>query len=407
EIILKIEELLEILRNPERLREVIREELEAIRDQYGEPRRTEISADYSNLSQEDLIPETDMVVTLSHEGYIKAQPLDDYQTQRRGGRGKSATSMKDNDFIDKLFVASSHDMCLFFTSRGRVYWRKVYQLPAASRGSKGRPIINVLPLQENERVNTTLAVRDFPDDQFVFFATRNGVVKKTALSAFSRPLASGIIAVDLRQDDYLVKVDITDGTKDVMLISADGQAMRFNENDVRAMGRTAAGVRGIRLKNAEDHVVALIVCDDDSQVLTATEMGNGKRTHITEYPCKGRGGQGVIDIKTEDRNGKVIGAVKVAEDADVMLITNGGTLVRTKVAEVREVSRNTYGVSLIRLTKGEKLVEIAAVPFTETDEEEPVEGNEPIDGDAGASAGANTQASEDTSEPPTSEGDDA
>ncbi len=360
EILKTVADLTDILSRPERLRSVIRDELIAAREQYGDPRRTEIREDFSNLTLEDLITEEDVVVTLSHTGYVKAQPLADYQTQRRGGRGKSATNMKDEDFIDKLFVASTHDTVLFFTSRGKVYWKKVYELPVASRGARGRPIVNLLPLDEGERVNATLAVREYPDNQFVFFATRSGVVKKTPLSAFSRPLSTGIIAVDLRGDDQLVDVAMTDGERDVLLISRYGQAMRFHESNVRAMGRTAAGVRGIRLRDDDDAVVALIVCDD-GEVLTATEMGYGKRTDVREYPSKGRGGLGVIDIKTSDRNGCVIGASLVDPDDEIMLITDGGTLVRTNVSEVSMTSRNTQGVRLIRLSPGERLVELERV----------------------------------------------
>lgn len=375
EILERIADLLDILMSPERLKQVIREELEAIREGYGDERRTQIQQDFANLTVEDLISEEDVVITLSHAGYAKAQPLSDYQTQRRGGRGKSATSMKDEDFIDKLLVASTHDSVLFFSSRGKVYWKKVYELPLASRGSRGRPIVNLLPLESEERINAILTVRDFPDDRFVFFATANGVVKKTALSAFSRPLSSGIIAIDLRDGDSLVDVALTDGSCDVMLLSGAGRAMRFDENDVRSMGRTAAGVRGIRLQNDEDKVVGLIVVGSqtgasaeempvasvDGDVLTVTVNGYGKRTSIEGYPRKGRGGQGVIDIKTTERNGAVVGAVMVHNEDQIMLISNGGTLVRTNVDEISTSGRNTMGVRLIRLGEGEEVAEVERI----------------------------------------------
>lgn len=364
DILQRIAELLEILENPVRLTEVIRSELEAIVEQYGDQRRTEIMAQHSDLTVEDLISDEDVVVTLSHAGYAKAQPLSDYATQRRGGRGKSATNMKEEDFIDKLFVASTHDTVLFFTSVGKVYWKKVYDLPLASRGARGKPIINLLPLEVGERVNAVLTVRDFPEDQFVFFATSKGVVKKTPLSDFSRPRSNGIIALDLRIDDYLVDVALTDGNRDIMLLSSGGRAMRFNENEVRKMGRTAAGVRGIRMPESQS-LIELIVVEEgarDVEVLTATSNGYGKRTAIGDYPCKERrGGQGVIDIKVSDRNGSVVGATLVSDGDEVMLISNTGTLIRTAVKDISRVGRNTQGVRLIRLGEDEKLVEVVAV----------------------------------------------
>jgi DNA gyrase subunit A len=311
------------------------------------------------MTVEDLIADEPVVVTLSHGGYAKAQPLSDYRAQRRGGRGKSATAMKDEDFVDKLFVASMHDTVLFFTSVGKVYWKRVYELPVASRGSRGRPIVNLLPLEADERVNAVLTVREYTADQFIIFATSKGVVKKTSLTDFSRPRSNGIIAIDLRVDDFLIDVALTDGQSDVMLISSGGRAMRFNEANVRTMGRVAAGVRGIKMPE-EDNVIALIVVED-GEILTATKNGYGKRTKAEDYPAKGRGGLGVIDIKTTDRNGPVVGAVQVREDDQIMLISDAGTLVRTAVSEVSTLGRNTQGVRLIRLSEGEHLVELAAI----------------------------------------------
>ncbi len=367
EILVKIEDLLDILQNPDRLRQVIREELVAVIEQYGDARRTEIQVDHSDMTVEDLIADEPVVVTLSHGGYAKAQPLSDYRAQRRGGRGKSATTMKDEDFVDKLFVASMHDTVLFFTSVGKVYWKRVYELPLASRGSRGRPIVNLLPLEENERVNAVLTVRQYTADLFIFFATSKGVVKKTALTDFSRPRTNGIIAIDLRVDDYLIDVALTTGDSDVMLLTSGGRAMRFLETDVRTMGRTAAGVRGVRMPE-EDTVIALIVVNGkQGDVLTATTHGYGKRTHTDDYPTKGRGGRGVIDIKTTERNGSVVGAVLVTEEDEFMLISNAGTLVRTAVSEVSALGRNTQGVRLIRLGKEEQLVELTAIQEKDAD----------------------------------------
>jgi DNA gyrase subunit A len=339
--------------------QVIREELLEIKEQYGDVRRTEIQESYTDLSLEDLITEEDVVVTLSHEGYAKCQPLTDYRAQRRGGRGKSATAIKDEDFIDKLFIASTHDTILCFSSRGKVYWKKVYELPQAGRASRGKPIVNLLPLEEGERINAILPIREYTPGMFVFFATASGTVKKTPLEDFSRPRASGIIAIDLREDDQLVGVDITNGANDVLLFTSAGKVIRFNENNVRPMGRTAGGVRGVKL-TANARVISLIIADEGS-ILTATENGYGKRTHIDEYPSHGRGGQGVISIICNERNGDVVGAVQVDEDDQIMLITDGGTLVRTRVAEVSVQGRNTQGVRLIGLSKGEKLVGVERV----------------------------------------------
>ncbi len=355
DILARIEALLEILANPERLMQVIREELEHIKEQYGDERRTEIVVTQQDLSIEDLISDEPMVVTLSHAGYIKAQPLDAYSAQRRGGKGKAATSMKEEDFVDKLFVASAHDTLLCFSSRGKMYWLKVYQIPQAGRTARGRPIVNLLPLEEGERINAVLPIRDYEPGKFVFMATSRGTVKKTPLTDFSRPRASGIIALELRADDQLVGVDITDGDDDVMLFSSEGKAVRFSEQHVRPMGRTACGVRGIRLP-ADERVIALIIVQPGRTVLSVTENGYGKRTPVEDYPVHGRGGQGVIGIQTSARNGKVVGAELVSDEDEIMLISDAGTLVRTRVAEISVLGRNTQGVKLINLGENEKLV---------------------------------------------------
>ncbi len=359
--------LLAVLNNPDRLMQVSRGGLETILETYGDERRTEILTDHLDLTLEDLITEEDVVVTLSHQGYAKSQPLSDYRAQRRGGRGKAATKVKEEDFIDKLFVASTHDTILCFSSRGKAYWLKVYQLPQAGRTARGKPIVNLLPLEAGERINAVLPVREFPEDQFVFMATAHGTVKKTPLSDFSRPRSNGIIAVDLRPDDYLINVALTDGTKDVMLFSNIGKVIRFHETDVRPMGRTACGVRGIRLGPGQ-RVIALIIVSEGT-VLTATEHGYGKRTPVSEYPVHGRGGQGVISIQSSERNGEVVGAVLVQDDDEFMLISNSGTLVRTRVSEVSVMGRNTQGVRLIKLHEGETLVGIAPIADVGGDED--------------------------------------
>ncbi|MCA1798017.1 MAG: DNA gyrase subunit A [Xanthomonadaceae bacterium] len=361
----RISELRAILADPVLLLQVIRDELLEVREQFGDPRRTEIVTDQLDLTLEDLITEEDVVVTLSHSGYAKCQPLDAYRAQRRGGRGRSATSIKDEDFVDKLFVANTHDTLLCFSSRGKCYWLKVYQVPIASRGSRGRPIVNLLPLEEGERINAVLPVREYPEDNFLLFATSNGTVKKTPLAAYSRPRSNGIIAVDLREGDHLIDVALTDGKRDVMLFASNGKAIRFKEENVRTMGRTAAGVRGIRLASGE-HVVSLVIVGDGA-VLTATQHGYGKRTPVDDYPTKGRGGQGVISIQTTERNGKVVGAIQVLDEHQIMMISNAGTLVRTAASEVSIVGRNTQGVRLIRLSEGEHLTGIERI---EADEDE-------------------------------------
>jgi DNA gyrase subunit A len=362
-----IDELLTILQNPDRLMQVIREELEEMRDQFGDERRTEILTDHLDLTLEDLITEEDVVVTLSHAGYAKSQPLSDYRAQRRGGRGKSATAVREEDFIDKLFIASTHDTILCFSSRGKVYWLKVYELPQASRISRGKPIVNLLPLEADERINAILPIRDFTDDHYIFMATAMGTVKKTALSSFSRPRANGIIGLDLRDNDYLIDVAITDGSRDIMLFSNAGKVIRFSEADVRAMGRTACGVRGIKLQPGQ-HVISLIIASD-SPVLTATENGYGKRTSADDYPVYGRGGQGVIAIQISERNGAVVGAVPADDNDEVMLISGGGTLVRTRVNEISVMGRNTQGVRLISLANGESLVGIERIVEDKEDDD--------------------------------------
>jgi DNA gyrase subunit A len=372
EILERVKELILILSNPGRLMEVIREELEAIREQFGDERRTEILQDRLDLSLEDLITEEDVVVTLSHEGYAKSQSLDRYRAQRRGGTGKSATKVKQEDFIDQLFIANTHDTLLCFTSRGKIHWLKVYQLPQASHVSRGKPIVNLLPLDKDERVNAVLPVREFPDNLYVFFATRKGIVKKTPLSEYSRPRANGIWAIDLPEDDELVNAYLTDGEQDIMLFSSSGKCIRFAESDVRSMGRVARGVIGIRLKDDQQVVSMLVIGEGD--ILTVTANGYGKRTLADGYSRQGRGGQGMIGIQTSDRNGALISAIQVTSDDDIMLISDGGTLVRTNAGEISTLGRNTQGVTLIRLRQEEKLVGLARIePEDESPDESPDE----------------------------------
>ncbi|HZD54251.1 MAG TPA: DNA gyrase subunit A, partial [Woeseiaceae bacterium] len=367
ELLDKIQYLSNILADPDELLRVIREELLEIRERYGDARRTEIVKDHSDLGIEDLIPPEEVVVTLSHGGYAKAQPVDVYQAQRRGGRGRSAARVKDEDFIDKLFIANTHDTLLCFSSRGKLYWLKVYEVPQSSRGSRGRPIVNLLPLGENERINAVLPIREYDAGSYVFMATSAGRVKKTPLSLFSRPRTSGIIAIDLRNDDRLVDVAITDGKRDIMLVASNGKAIRFNEGDVRPMGRGAAGVRGIRL--AGEHEVIALTIIGEGMLLTATENGFGKRTAMDEFPIQGRGGQGVIAIQTTERNGRTVGALQVMEDDEIMLISSSGTLVRTPVADISIIGRNTQGVRLIRVEPGQRLVGLARIETMVEDEE--------------------------------------
>jgi DNA gyrase subunit A len=359
EILEKIAALLEILSSPDRLMQVIKDELIEIREQFGDARRSEIVTNRMDLTLEDLINEEDVVVTLSHQGYAKSQPVGDYRAQRRGGRGKMATATKDEDFVDKLFVANTHDTILCFSSRGKCYWLKVYELPQAGRNARGRPMVNLLPLEQGERINAVLPVREYTEDRFVFMATASGTVKKTPLVDFSRPRSNGIIAADLRADDQLIGVDITDGRQSIMLFTSAGKAIRFKESDVRAMGRTACGVRGVKLGKGQ-RVISLII-GNQGDVMTVTENGFGKRTPIEQFPVKGRGGLGVISIKISDRNGDQVGAVRVDEEDEMMLITNGGTLVRTRVADVSQMGRDTQGVTMIRLSKDEKLIGIERI----------------------------------------------
>lgn len=400
ELLVKIADLLHILSSAERLMEVIREELEEVKAQFGDDRLTEITAASGDIDLEDLIAQEDVVVTLSHEGYVKYQPLTDYEAQRRGGKGKSATKMKEEDFIEKLLVANTHDTILCFSSRGRLYWLKVYQLPQASRGARGRPIVNILPLQENERITAILPVSAYEEDKFVVMATAGGIVKKIALTEFSRPRSNGIIALNLRDEDELIGVDITNSSNEIMLFSSQGRVVRFAENAVRAMGRLATGVRGIKLAltndisddesaveiedisddNAEasldlniDKVVSLVVPKGEGEILTATQNGYGKRTQLSEYPTKSRNTKGVISIKVSERNGKVVAATQVEETDQIMLITDAGTLVRTRVSEVSIVGRNTQGVRLIRTADDEHVVSLERVCDADEDEDDSLE----------------------------------
>ncbi|MEZ9834848.1 DNA gyrase subunit A [Vibrio breoganii] len=371
----EIAELMHILASTERLMEVIVEELEAIREGYGDERRTEITAAIHDIDMEELIAQEDVVVTLSHEGYVKYQILSDYEAQRRGGRGKSATKMKDEDYIERLLVANTHDNILCFSTRGKTYRLKVYQLPLASRTARGKPIVNILPLEEGERITAILPVSEFSEDKFIFMATADGTVKKTSLDQFSNVRSNGLIAVNLRDEDSLIGVDITDGDSDIMLFSKSGKVVRFNESQVRGMGRTAAGVRGIKLIN-DDQVVSLIVPHNEGDILTITENGYGKRTIISEYPAKSRATQGVVSIKVSERNGSVVGAVQTEEGDEFMVITDGGTLVRSRVSEVSQVGRNTQGVTLIRTMEGENVVALQRIDEIEEAElvEEDAEG---------------------------------
>ena len=361
EILDKIEDLLDILLRDERLKFEIRTELEIIREQFADDRRTEILIDHSDLTVEDLISEEDVVVTISHLGYAKAQPLESYSAQRRGGRGKAATKVKDEDFVEQMFSASTHDTLLCFSTRGKVYWQKVFQLPIGSRTARGRPMVNLLPLEENERITAILPVREYPEDQFIFFATASGKVKRTPLASFSRPRSNGIIALDLREDDSLIGVQLTAGSSDLMLFTSAGKGIRISENDVRAMGRTAAGVRGIKVKQGDEVISLIAIESEDGEILFATENGYGKRTSIKDFSTQGRGGQGVISIKTSKRNGRVVGAIPVTGDEEIMLISNAGTLVRTPVEGISVLARNTQGVTLIRVGEDEKLVQIEPV----------------------------------------------
>jgi len=367
EVMSQIADLLDILARPERIKVIIGEELAAIKEEFGDARRSRIEMNATELNTEDLITPQDMVVTMSHAGYVKSQPLSEYRAQKRGGRGKQAISMKEDDWIETLFVANTHDHILCFSNRGRVYWVKVYEVPQGSRNSRGRPIVNMFPLAEGEKITVVLPVREFSADKYVFMATSLGTVKKTPLEAFSRPLRKGIIAVGLDDGDFLIGAAITDGQHDVMLFSDSGKAVRFDENDVRPMGREARGVRGMQLDDGQQ-VIALLVAESELQsVLTATENGYGKRTPITEYTRHGRGTKGMIAIQTSERNGRVVAATLVEPESEIMLITTAGVLIRTRVAEIREMGRATQGVTLISLDEGTKLSGLQQVAETEAE----------------------------------------
>lgn len=369
ELLQRIKYLLDILQNPDKLMQVIRDELIEVGDNFSSNRMSKILEHKIDLTLEDLIAQEERVVTLSHGGYVKAQSLSDYQAQRRGGKGKAATKMKDEDFVDQLFVANSHDTVLCFSSTGKVHWLKVYELPMASRTARGKPIINLLPLDKDESINAILPVSEFDESHFVFMVTSSGTCKKTSLTNFARPRRGGIIAIELRDNDKLVGVEITSGEHDIMLFSANGKSIRFKESDVRVVGRTAIGVRGLRLKDA-DKVVSVVIAKADGPILTTTEKGYGKRTALSEYRAQARGGSGVISIKTSNRNGQVVGAIQVTDEDEMMLISNKGTLVRTRAVDVSIIGRNTQGVTLINISKGEKLVSVAKIAETENEEEE-------------------------------------
>jgi DNA gyrase subunit A len=378
ELLATIAELLSILLNPDKLLRVIRDELAALKEDFGDARRTLIQRSQEDLDVLDLIEPEDVVVTLSHAGYAKRQPITIYRAQRRGGKGRMATAIKEEDFVEKLWIANTHDTLLAFTSAGRVLWLKVYQIPDAGPGSRGKPIVNLLPLEPEEKVQAILPVRDFPEDKFIFFATRLGTVKKTPLSDYSRPRSTGIRAIDLEEGDGLVDVALTDGARDVFLFASNGKAVRFAEDEVRPMGRVAHGVRGIRLTD-NAHVVSMIVAEGEGDILTATERGFGKRTEVSEYPRKGRGTQGVIAIQCSERNGSLVGAVQLDEAHELMLISNQGTLVRTRAAEIARVGRNTQGVTLIRLPQEENLVGVVRVESLGGEEESGVSEESPGD----------------------------
>jgi DNA gyrase subunit A len=385
EVMAQIADLLDILARPERISAIIVGELTSIKSEFGDARRSKIELNATELNTEDLITPQEMVVTMSHAGYVKSQPLSEYRAQKRGGRGKQATSMKEDDWIDTLFIANTHDHILCFSNRGRVYWVKVYEVPQGSRNSRGRPIVNMFPLQEGEKITVVLPVKEFSADKFVFMATALGTVKKTPLEAFSRPLRKGIIAVGLDEGDYLIGAAITDGQHDVMLFSDSGKAVRFDENDVRPMGREARGVRGMQLEDGQNVIALLVAGDEQQSVLTATENGFGKRTPITEYTRHGRGTKGMIAIQTSERNGKVVAATLVDQEAQIMLITTTGVLIRTRVSEIREMGRATQGVTLISLDEGTKLSGLQQVAEAEGDSENDSDGS--AEGDNGGESG--------------------
>jgi DNA gyrase subunit A len=364
EVLEKIADLVDILAHPARITAIIAAELVGIREQFGDGRRSEIVVHAQDLGIEDLITPQDLVVTLSHEGYIKSQPLDDYRAQRRGGRGKQATAMKDADFIDQLFVANTHDTILCFSNRGRCYWLKVYEVPQGSRGSLGKPIVNMFPLEEGEQINAILPVQEFSDTRYVFFCTVKGVVKKTPLTAYANPRKAGIIAVDLDEGDYLVGAELTTGKSDIVLVSDNGKAVWFGEDQVRSMGRQSRGVRGMALQEGQGVISLLVAENEEATVLVATENGYGKRTRLGDFRHSSRGAQGVLAIAASARNRKIVAAKLVTDEDEVMLITTSGVLIRTRVAEIRELGRATKGVTLISLDAGEKLTGMEKVAET-------------------------------------------
>ena len=379
DVMAQIADLLDILARPERITSMIGEELTSVKAEFGDARRSKIELNATELNTEDLITPQDMVVTMSHSGYVKSQPLSEYRAQKRGGRGKQATQMKEDDWIETLFIANTHDYMLCFSNRGRVYWIKVYEVPQGSRNSRGRPIVNMFPLQDGEKINVVLPVKEFSADKFVFMATSLGTVKKTPLEAFSRPMKKGIIAVGLDDGDFLIGASITDGAHDVMLFSDAGKAVRFDENDVRPMGREARGVRGMQLEDGQQVIAMLVAGSEEQSVLTATENGYGKRTPITEYTRHGRGTKGMIAIQTSERNGKVVAATLVDAEDQIMLITTAGVLIRTRVSEIREMGRATQGVTLISLDEGTKLSGLQQIAEAE---EGDGEADEASDGEA-------------------------
>jgi DNA gyrase subunit A len=411
EVMAQIADLLDILARPERIRAIIVEELTSIRAEFGDDRRSRIELNATELNTEDLITPQEMVVTMSHTGYVKSQPLSEYRAQKRGGRGKQATQMKEDDWIDTLFIANTHDHMLCFSNRGRVYWIKVYEVPQGSRNSRGRPIVNMFPLQDGEKINVVLPIKEFSADKYIFMATSLGTVKKTPLEAFSRPLRKGIIAVGLDDGDFLIGAAITDGQHDVMLFSDSGKAVRFDENDVRGMGREARGVRGMQLEDGQQVIALLVAGGENQSVLTATENGFGKRTPIDEYTRHGRGTKGMIAIQTSERNGKVVAATLVEPESEIMLITNTGVLIRTRVSEIREMGRATQGVTLISLDDGTKLSGLqhiaeaeAAVDLDADLDGGMEEAGDVIDGPDAPSADGAGDAGDDAAGP--SEGDD-
>ncbi|MBQ0797861.1 MAG: DNA gyrase subunit A [Porticoccaceae bacterium] len=392
EKLVEITDYLDILGDPERLKTVIREELAEVDADFGDERRTEIVESKLDLTVEDLIPEEERVVTVSHGGYAKSQPLDDYQAQKRGGTGRSATAVKDEDFVEHLLVANTHDTILCFTNAGKVYWLRTFHIPVASRTARGRPLVNLLPLDADERVTSILAIKEYRDDQFVFMATSSGTVKKTALTAFSRPRSVGLRALELDEGDHLVGTALTNGEQDVMLFCSSGKSVRFNETDVRAMGRTAKGVRGIRMPESET-MISLIIPAEERSILTVSTNGYGKRTDLDDFPVHKRGGQGVIAMQTSDRNGALVGAVQVAANDEIMLISDQGTLVRTRVEEISVLSRNTQGVRVIKVRDAENLVGVVAIRESAEDLIERTEGESvlPVENNADEQAGEQTE----------------